>query len=115
MKRYIYIAAILITGIMSAQKIAPKHEVAGDLVKSTYYYDNGQISQEGYYKDGKVHGQWVAYDENGSKKSVAEYNKGQKTGTWLFWNESGITTVDYSESRIASVKTQKKDALVNRD
>ncbi|MGK4566801.1 hypothetical protein [Flavobacterium sp. 3HN19-14] len=58
MKKYLFIAAVLISGVISAQNIAPKHEVVGNLVKSTYYYENGKVSQEGFYKDGKVHGQW---------------------------------------------------------
>jgi antitoxin component YwqK of YwqJK toxin-antitoxin module len=115
MKKYLLTGAILISGIISAQNIKPKHEVVGDLVKSTYYYDNGKISQEGFYKDGKVYGKWISYDENGNKKAIGEYNNGMKTGKWFFWNDNKLSEVDYSDSRVASIKTWKQDAIVNRN
>ena len=115
MKKYLFIAAILISGVISAQNIAPKHEVVGNLVKSTYYYENGKVSQEGFYKDGKVHGQWTSYDQNGNKIAIGEYNNGVKTGKWFFWNKATLSEVDYSDSRVASVKSWKEDAIVNRN
>ena len=115
MKKYIMIATLLISGVIFAQNIEPKHEVVGDLVKSTYYFDNGKVSQEGFYKDGKVHGKWISYDEAGNKKAIAEYTNGIKTGKWFFWNDNNLSEVDYSDSRIALVKTWKQDAIVNRN
>lgn len=115
MKKYLVVGAFLITGILSAQHIAPKHEVAGNLVKSTYFYDNGKVSQEGFYKEGKVHGKWTSYDQNGNKTAIAEYKDGQKSGKWFFWTDSKLSEVDYSDSRVAAVKTWKQDAIVNRN
>lgn len=114
MKKYMILGAMLISGVIFANK-EPKHEVVGDMVKSTYYYDNGQVSQEGFYKDGKVHGQWIAYDQNGNKKAIGEYNEGVKTGKWFFWNDKSLSEVDYSDSRVASVKNWKEEAIVNRN
>lgn len=115
MKKYMIVCAFLITSSLFAQNIKPKHEAVGDMVKSTYYYDNGKVSQEGFYKDGKVHGKWIAYDESGNKKSIGEYNNGIKTGKWFFWNENNLSEVDYSNSRVATVQNWKQDAVVNRN
>ena len=115
MKKYMILSAFLISAVTFAQNIEPKHELAGELVKSTYYYDNGQVSQVGFYKDGKVHGQWIAYDESGNKKAIGEYNKGEKTGKWFFWNNNTLSEVDYSDSRVANIKNWKQDAVVNRN
>jgi len=115
MKKYMILGAFLITTSFFAQTIAPKHEVVGDLVKSTYYYENGQISQEGFYKNGKVDGQWIAYDEKGNKKAIGEYKEGEKTGKWFFWNDNNLSEVDYSDSRVAAIKNWKQDAVVNRN
>lgn len=115
MKKYMIMGALLISGVVFAQNIEPKHEVVGNLVKSTYYFDNGKVSQEGFYKDGKVEGQWIAYDESGNKKAIGEYSNGQKTGKWFFWNNNTLSEVDYSNSRIAQVKNWKQDAVVNRN
>lgn len=117
MKKYIVIGAMLITGMIFAQSTAvkPKLEAVGNLVKATYLYDNGQVKQEGFYKDGKLQGQWVSFDANGNKTAVAEYNKGQKVGKWFFWNNSVLSEVDYSDNRVAAVKNWKQDAIVNVD
>ena len=115
MKKYLFIAAVLFTVSLSAQNLQPKLEAFGQMVKATYYYDNGQIQQEGFFKNGKLEGQWVAYDENGIKKSIAEYTNGVKSGKWVFWNDAMLSEVNYKDSRIASVKNWKQDALANRN
>jgi len=107
-------AAILCSGLIFANH-PPKHEVVGDLVKSTYYHENGTVSQEGFYKNGKVHGEWISYTENGQRTAVATYNEGAKTGTWFFWNDKSLTQVEYSESRVAAIKNWKEDAVVIRN
>lgn len=117
MKKYIVIGAMLISGMIFAQNTAvkPKLEAVGNLVKATYLYDNGQVQQEGFYKNGKLQGKWVSYDVNGNKTVVAEYNAGQKVGKWFFWNDSVLSEVDYSDNRVASVKNWKQDTVVNAD
>lgn len=113
MKKYIIFAVLLFTGIASAQESNPKLEAIGELVKTTYYFENGKVQQEGFFKNGKLEGIWTSFDENGNKLSVATYANGEKIGKWLFWNGNKLNKVEYSNSRIASVKTWKQDALVN--
>nr|WP_294775298.1 membrane-binding protein [uncultured Flavobacterium sp.] len=114
MKKILILGAFLISGFGFAQTAKPYLEQEGDLVKATYYYENGKVQQQGYFKDGKITGQWVAYDENGNKKSIGEYSNGEKTGKWLFWNDKSLSEVDYSNSRIATVKTWTQQAIVNK-
>lgn len=113
MKKYIILTALLFSAIVFAQENNPKLEAIGDLVKTTYYYENGKVQQEGFFKNGKLEGIWISFDVNGNKLSVANYENGEKTGKWLFWNGNKLNEVEYSNSRIASVKTWKQDALVN--
>ena len=121
MKKSVILAAILFSGIVVAQEGKPELEAAGNKVKATYYYDNGKVQQEGFFKDGKLDGVWVSYDENGNKTAIAEYKNGKKVGKWFFWtdeSEKGFATlseVDYSNNKIASVKNWKKEAIVNVD
>lgn len=115
MKKYIVSVAVLFSVVLHAQETQPKLEAVGQLVKATYYYDNGQIQQEGFFKEGKPEGKWAAFDVNGNKKSIGEYTEGAKTGKWFFWNDTVLSEVDYSDSRIAAVKNWKQDALVNRN
>ena len=92
----------------------PVFEKQGDLIKGTFYYEDGSIRQEGTYKDGKLHGQWISYHQNGEKTAIAHYNQGEKEGKWFFWNGDRLTEVDYENSRIASVNNWKTESsLVN--
>ncbi len=115
MKKILLTGALLISGVIFAQHTEPKNEIVGQMVKSTYYYANGKVSQEGFYKDGKVHGKWISYDESGNKTAIGEYTDGAKTGKWFFWNDGALSEVDYSDSRVASVKNWKEEAIVNRN
>ena len=112
MKKYMILGALLFSSLIFANH-PPKHEVVGDLVKSTYYNDNGTVSQEGFYKNGKVHGEWIAYNASGKRLSIGNYNEGVKIGKWFFWNENTLSEVDYSNSRVAVVKNWKEEAVVN--
>jgi antitoxin component YwqK of YwqJK toxin-antitoxin module len=113
MKKYIIIAAVLFSGILFAQNTKPQLETVGNQVKATYHYENGKVQQQGHYLNGKLQGEWISYDVDGNKLAIGEYNKGQKVGKWLFWSGNKLNEVEYSNSRIASVKTWKQDALVN--
>lgn len=105
MKKYVIIAVLLVSGLTFAQNKAPKLENVNGLVKATYFYDNGQIEQEGFFKDGKLDGTWTSYNENGSKKAVAEYTNGEKTGKWFFYNQNTIAEVNYSNGAVTAVKS----------
>lgn len=113
MKKYIIIGAMLVSGMISAKAIEPKLEAFGELVKVTYYYDNGKVQQTGFFKDGKLEGQWVAYDASGNKKSVGEYSNGIKTGKWVFWNDVTLSEVTYANNAVASVKNWKQELAKN--
>ena len=112
MKKLVIASVLLVSSLSFAQEVKPKLEVVNEMVKATYYYDNGQVKQEGYYLDGKLHGKWMAYNEDGSKQSIGENNKGTKTGKWFFWSDASLSEVDFSDSRIAEVKKWSKDVLV---
>jgi len=115
MKKFIIVSMLLASLMISAQNSQPKLEAFGQMVKATYFYENGQIQQQGFFKNGKLEGQWMAFDENGNKKSIAEYSNGLKTGKWIFINDAMLSEVDYNNSKIASIKNWKQEALVNRN
>ncbi|OIV42650.1 toxin-antitoxin system YwqK family antitoxin [Flavobacterium johnsoniae] len=115
MKKSIILAAVLFSGIVTAQEANPELEAVGNKVKATYYYDNGRVQQEGFYKDGKLDGVWVSYDEKGHKKAVGEYTDGVKTGNWIFFNENNLSEVAYVDNKVTSVRNLQKNALANRN
>lgn len=108
--------AILITTAINAQDVKPTFEKDGDLIKGTFYYEDGSVKQEGTYKDGKLHGEWISYEQNGKKNAIAQYKEGDKTGKWFFWANDILTEVDYNSNIIAEVKSYKNTrTLVNRN
>ncbi|TDW49991.1 MORN repeat protein [Flavobacterium sp. 270] len=115
MKKCVILVAILFSGILVAQESKPELEAVGNRVKATYYYENGNVQQEGFFKDGKLDGVWVSYDEKGNKVAVGEYTDGLKTGKWMFFNEKNLSEVAYENSKIASIKNLQKNAVANRN
>jgi len=116
MKKIIFIAAILFGIGVTAQEVQPNFEKEGDLIKGTYFYDNGEIQQQGTYKDGKLHGEWTTYNKNGEKSALGEYENGVKTGKWFFWTNGELTEVDYRNNTIAEVTTwENTSSIANRD
>ena len=112
MKKIVIAAVLLVSGMMVAQEVKPKYEVVDQMVKATYFYDNGQVKQEGFYLDGKLHGKWVSYNQDGSKQAMGEYTKGDKTRKCFFWNDTALNEVDFADRRMAEVKKWSKEALV---
>jgi hypothetical protein len=74
MKKYMILGALLFTGITFAQS-EPKHEVVGDIVKSTYYHENGKVSQEGFW----VRGVKIEQD---AREAETVYNAFK---AWMMW------------------------------
>lgn len=114
MKKILFAGLLLSAGVLSAQT-NKDHNYSiekNDIVKAVYYYENGNVKQEGSYKDGKLHGTWASYNEDGTKQSMGEYANGQKTGKWFFWTGAVLNEVDFNNSRIAQVKKWSKDPVV---
>ncbi len=115
-KSMLMVVAFLFSVTLSAQQIKPTFEKQGKLIKGTFYFEDGSVSQEGTYKDGKLHGEWFSYDQNGKMIASANYNEGKKTGKWLFWSSNQLTEVDYNNNAIAEVvKYDYKGTLVTRN
>ena len=115
-KNILLAGVFLIGGVAMSQNNNPKpvFEEQGDLIKGTFYYEDGSVRQEGTYKEGRLHGEWVSYDQNGKKTAIAFYENGKKDGKWFFWSEDKLTEVDYQNSVIATVNSWKSDSsLVN--
>ena len=53
------------------------------------YYENGQIKQEGSYKNGIRDGKWIYYREDGQMGWEKIWKKGKKDGQWIQYDEEG--------------------------
>ena len=112
MKNILIIAALFISTIAFAQTNKPIFEKTGDLVKGTYYFDNGEIRQSGTYKEGKLHGEWTSYNDAGDKVAIGNYTNGTKTGKWFFWDGKELSEVNYAKNEISSIKTHENNSNV---
>ncbi len=54
-----------------------------------FYYENGQVSSEGYMRDGEPDGYWKTYYENGTLKSEGNRKDFLLDSIWTFYNDSG--------------------------
>jgi len=115
MKKIILVFALaLTTAVAFSQKEKDvKHNTDTNLIETTYYHDNGEISQKGTFDmAGKLHGEWVSYSETGDKVSKGSYANGVRTGTWYFWGKDGVKEVEFSDNMIASVVNRENESGV---
>lgn len=112
MKKYLLIAAMIVSGFSFAQTTEPVLEAEGQLVKATYYHDNGNVQQVGYFKDGKLDGKWTSYDANGNVNTIAKYTNGEKSGKWMYYSNNRTTAeVDYTANKLVGVKKFSQNAV----
>jgi antitoxin component YwqK of YwqJK toxin-antitoxin module len=92
MKRLIIISLVLFFffNILSAQA---QNQVDPDGF-NRFYYPNGQVSSEGYLRNGQPDGYWKTYFENGSLKSEGNRIDFLLDSTWTFYDENGNKTLE---------------------
>lgn len=112
MKKLLAIACLLAVSLVQAQDKEPTYEVAGDLVKATYYFADGSIHKVGFFKEKKLMGKWTEFDKKGNKVAVAHYDMGKKVGTWFQWKGDVLRQINYDNNLIVSVNTWKEDTKV---
>ena len=95
---------MLMVNVSFAQQIEPTFEKQNDLVKATYYYENGTIKEVGFFKDDKLHKQWISYNKEGKIKVVAIYDNGVKNGKWYIVGEDHVKEVTYKSNKIIKVE-----------
>ena len=107
MKKVIIIALLFISSIGFSQENETTFQKAGDLVKATYYYDNGDVKVEGYFKDKKLTSVWTSFDEKGNKTKIAQYKEGKKVGKWYVLGKESLKEISYDNNVIVSVNDLK--------
>lgn len=112
MKKLLAIACLLAVTLVQAQDKEPTYEAVGDQVKATYYYADGSIHKQGFFKNQKLTGQWTEFDQKGNKIAVGYYKDGKKVGTWFQWKKDVLRQINYENNVIASVNTWREDTKV---
>lgn len=96
MKR-LYITYLL-SALISIQLYSQERQ--DEQVKDGYtkfYYPNGQVSSEGYMKNGQPDGYWITYHVTGVIKSEGNRLNYRLDSTWNFYNNVGdiVEKIDY--------------------
>ncbi|MCI2229347.1 nicotinic acid mononucleotide adenyltransferase [Polaribacter sp. MSW13] len=111
MKNFLAICIFCLTAVGYSQDKQPTYSVEGDLVKATYYYDNGAIKTQGYFKDKKLTGEWVRFDKSGNKKQIAYYDNGKKVGKWFVWSKETLKEINYQNNAVVNVNVWKSSEI----
>ncbi|CAI8318128.1 MAG: Uncharacterised protein [Flavobacterium sp. SCGC AAA160-P02] len=95
--------------MINAQEVKPSYELAGDQVKVTYYFEDGAIYKQGFFKDKKLSGKWLQFDQKGNKVASGFYKDGKKVGTWFQWTNNKLREINYDNNIIKSVSIWRED------
>lgn len=83
-----------------------------NLVSVVKYHENGQIAQKGYYKNNKLHGEWMSFSEAGTKLAQGQFKAGRKIGKWFFWDAGQMTEVTFEDNKAIHAVIWEKGTLV---
>ncbi|MGB5819072.1 MAG: nicotinic acid mononucleotide adenyltransferase [Saonia sp.] len=116
MKTITILLALVFSSAIYAQDHKPTFEKEGNLVKATYFHEDGMVAQTGYFLNGKLHGEWKMYNKEGEKIALGKYAEGKRTGKWFFWQGEALQEVDYEDSKIAHLveRNNSKPVVVNK-
>jgi uncharacterized protein len=103
MKKYIIIITLSLLSILS---IGQTDSSEKKLVQ--FFFDNGNISSEGYLRNNKPDGYWRTYFEDGTIKSEGNRENFQLHGVWKFYNADGTIQleINYKEGMKHGKRTQ---------
>ncbi|MEO1033024.1 MAG: nicotinic acid mononucleotide adenyltransferase [Bacteroidota bacterium] len=110
MKTLAIVCIVLMSNLCTSQNTKFKLEKNKDLIEAWYFHDNGEIAQTGFYKNGKLTGQWTMYSEEGKRLTLGTYRNGRRVGKWLFWHLQNdvLTEVHYLNGKPKVVTLWKK-------
>lgn len=105
MRRFMLTACFLMGVLLQAQEVKPTYKQMDDLIKVTFYHQNGKVKQTGFYDVNKMlTGRWVTYNISGSKLVEARYRRGKKVGKWKIYDDESVREVVYDKNKIVSSK-----------
>lgn len=76
----------------------------------TEFFENGDLAEEGYFKNGKFHGTWTFWFPNGKKCWEGFYHKDTQVGKWTEWDEKGeiVIIIYYKDGEIDEERTHSE-------
>ena len=90
MKKTVFILLLI---IICKVLIAQNDTLQNSVVYKQFYFNNGNISSEGYLKNNKPTGFWKSYYITGLKRSEGNWFNNRLDSVWIFYNQLGDTTI----------------------
>lgn len=112
MKTLVFACMLCIAAIGYSQDNKPTFKVENGLVKATYYYEDGSILMQGFFKNKKLEGKWTMFDVKGNKIQTGYYKDGKKVNTWFVWDKKSLKEISYDNNAIVNVNVWKHDAVI---
>ncbi|MCF0207799.1 MAG: hypothetical protein HUK20_15715, partial [Fibrobacter sp.] len=75
-----------------------------------YYFDNGNMHEDGFYMKGSRHGHWKIYTPDGSLEQEGDYKYGEKDGVWIdYRDDKSGETVTYTHGHSDKEERQMRE------
>ena len=110
MKNLITTILLFTVSFLQSQDKEPTFKAEGNLVKATYYFEDGSVSTQGYFLDKALTGEWTRFDRKGNKTQIAYYDQGKKVGKWFVWGENSLKEINYSNNAVVHVNLWKHES-----
>lgn len=110
MKNIATLIFLFVISISNAQEVNSTYEKEGDLVKATYYFEDGAIKEQGFFKNAKLTGTWISYNKQGQKTMIGQYKAGMKVGKWFAWSPTSLKEISYANNTIVAVKNVAQES-----
>lgn len=80
---------------------------------TVYYYDNGNVSSEGFLENGQPNGYWKTYYPSSILKSEGNRVDFQLDSTWVFYSEEGqkVSEINYENGKKNGLVTTYKNGV----
>jgi len=77
--------------------------------KWSYYYPDGKLESEGYFKADVAVDKWTWYYSNGNKMEEGRFVNGKREGNWLLYNKDGTlkSSLVFKDGNIISTTNLK--------
>ena len=77
-------------------------ELDQNIVKATYYFEDGGVYETGFFVNQKLDGKWTTYTADQLIQCTAYFSNNEKVGDWTFYKNGQVfQVVSFSNDQMA--------------
>lgn len=86
-------------------------KVDAQTVRMVRFHENGQLAEQGQYRNGRPDGRWQTWEADGTKTSEINYQNGVRHGEFRVYDRSNgsVTEIVYAAGKLTSANKWMKD------